>query len=387
MNDANDFTSELFRIVSGALRLDVVKVRNYTTFLAEKMEKAGENATAARLRKLLEETDQQLRPADFKSAASVPVDTETRFPLIEKIDAQKTNNFIILTQEQKDVVSEFISIAKSQGRLESQGIAVQASLLLYGPPGCGKSSLAIHIAKELQLPLYLARIDGLISSFLGNTAKNIRAIFEFVSKGPCVLLLDEFDAIAKLRDDKQELGELKRVVNSFLQNLDSLGSQNIIIAATNHEKLLDPAVWRRFTYTLSLSYPNPDQRLEIWNANLNPHPFSRHDLALFTDLSDGFSGAEIHDVATRIKRQVAVHGITPKVKDVFVGLSRITASDPTRARFLSTVNSRDGHALANALRHRNPKLYSHAAIGSLLGVSKATAYRLTPKAGGHSDGE
>ena len=110
-------------------------------------------------------------------------------------------------------------------------------MLMYGPPGTGKSRLARHIAGELGLELYVARLDGLISSFLGSTSKNIRALFDFAAKTPCVLFLDEFDAIAKLRGDTQELGELKRVVNSFIQNLDSLGPQSIVLAATNHEEL------------------------------------------------------------------------------------------------------------------------------------------------------
>jgi len=101
----------------------------------------------------------------------------------------------------------------------------------------------------------VARLDGLISSYLGSTAKNIRALFDFAAKTPCVLFLDEFDAIAKVRSDAQEMGELKRVVNSFLQNLDTLGRQSIVLAATNHETLLDAAVWRRFTYRLALTLP------------------------------------------------------------------------------------------------------------------------------------
>ena len=128
-------------------------------------------------------------------------------------------------------------------------------MLLYGPPGCGKSRLARYTARKLGLELYVARLDGLISSYLGSTSKNIRALFEFASRTPCVLFLDEFDAIAKLRGDTQELGELKRVVNSFIQNLDTLGTQSVVLAATNHEVLLDAAVWRRFSYRLELSYP------------------------------------------------------------------------------------------------------------------------------------
>jgi len=379
MPELNEFATELFRIISGALKLDVLKVRNYSSFLADKLEAAGEASTAARLRKLLQETDHELRPADFRASAAVPIDSETRFPLVERITLDSINDVLILTQEQSDLVSEFVSVAKSQGQLESQGMVAQSSLLLYGPPGCGKTCLAHHIAKELQLPLYLARIDGLISSFLGNTAKNIRAVLEFASKGPCVLLLDEFDAIAKLRDDKQELGELKRVVNSFLQTIDSLGPQTVIIAASNHPQLLDPAVWRRFTYTLPLLMPKAEQRKQIWSAYLKLGRWSDHDFEIFTDLSDGFTGAEIKEVCMRLRRQTIVHKIPPDAHGVFVGLGRLATPDPDRSRFMTNLNGLDNMAIATALRKRDSRLYSHAAIAGLLGVSKATAFRLTVK--------
>lgn len=376
MNDINDFATELFRIVSGALRLDALKVRNYTAFLAEKLDKAGETETAARLRKILDESDRELRPADFRASAPIPVDSDTRFPLVEKVNSDPEGELLVLTNEQRDLVSEFLAIAKSQGQLEKQGMKLHASLLIYGPPGCGKSSLARHIASQLQLPLYMARIDGLISSFLGNTAKNIRSVFEFASKGPCVLFLDEFDAIAKLRDDKQELGELKRVVNSFLQNLDSLGNETIIIAATNHQQLLDAAVWRRFSYTMALSLPNKTQRKEIWRNYLKLKDWSEHDLDVFTDLSEHFTGAEIREVCLRLRRQSIVHGTIPSAKEVFTGLRRIAAADSVPARFMS-VPATDSNRLAVLLRERNAKLYSHAVVAGLLGVSKATAFRFS----------
>ncbi len=251
------YMSELFRIVSGALRLDIDKVRNYTAFLAEKLEKAGDVASAGRLRKLLEESDHQLRPAGAAFARALPVDEDSRFPLIEQVNLKTVSEPpVILAQEQWDTVNEFLSIAKSYAQADVDGTTTSLSLLMYGPPGTGKSRLARHVAKELGLDLYVARLDGLISSFLGSTSKNIRALFDFAAKTPCVLFLDEFDAIAKLRGDSQELGELKRVVNSFIQNLDTLGSHSIVIAATNHKELLDSAVWRRFSYRLALDFPD-----------------------------------------------------------------------------------------------------------------------------------
>ena len=149
------------------------------------------------------------------------------------------------------------------------------------------------------MPLYMARLDGLISSFLGSTSKNIRAVFEFASRTPCVLLLDEFDAIAKLRDDQQEIGELKRVVNSFIQNLDSLGRDIILIAATNHEQLLDPAVWRRFQYLLHIDLPNLEQREAFWALFSKELNWSSKELKALADLSEGFSVAAIEGAANR----------------------------------------------------------------------------------------
>ena len=101
----------------------------------------------------------------------------------------------------------------------------------------------------------MARLDTLISSLLGNTAKNIHKIFEYAKKQPCVLFLDEFDAIAKARDDQHELGELKRVVNSLLQNMDEYCQNGILVAATNHHELLDSAIWRRFQTVIEMPKP------------------------------------------------------------------------------------------------------------------------------------
>ena len=304
MKNDNRFIGELFRIVNGALRLDIDKVRNYTAFLADKLEEEGEQASAARLRKMLTESDHQLRPTGSAFATSLPVDEESRFPLLERVNLKTlTEPPVVLAQEQWDVVNEFLSIAKSHAQAEIQGVATALTFLFYGPPGTGKSRLARHIARELGLDLYIVRLDGLISSFLGSTSKNIRALFDFASKTPCVLFLDEFDAIAKLRGDTQELGELKRVVNSFIQNLDTLGSQSIIIAATNHHELLDSAIWRRFSYRLALDFPSAEFRRKMWILFIQPLQFTEREIDLLVDLSEGFSGSDIHEVCVRLHRR------------------------------------------------------------------------------------
>jgi SpoVK/Ycf46/Vps4 family AAA+-type ATPase len=370
------FMSELFRIVNGALRLDIDKVRNYTAFLAEKLEKAGDVSSATRLRKMLEESDQQLRPSGAAFANALPVDEDSRFPLIEQVNLKAVSEApVILGQDQWDTVNEFLSIAKSYALADADGPITSLSLLMYGPPGTGKSRLARHIAKELGLDLYIARLDGLISSFLGSTSKNIRALFDFAAKTPCVLFLDEFDAIAKLRGDTQELGELKRVVNSFIQNLDALGSHSIVIAATNHQDLLDSAVWRRFSYRLALDFPTADLREKMWTAFGGTLEFTDREIALLVDLSEGFTGSDIREVYVRLRRRQLTKQQHPGLKDAFQVLQNVGIGEGEDRRFLSHLRGKDVHVVATLLRERNAKLYSHAALAELLGVSKATAHR------------
>ncbi len=377
MNKQNEFMSELFRIVNGALRLDIDKVRNYTAFLADKLEKSGDVASAKRLRKMLEESDNQLRPAGVAFAKTLPVDADSRFPLIERINVKRLSEPpIVLGEDQWDTVNEFLSIAKSAAQADAEGLSASLSFLLYGPPGTGKSRLARHIAQELGLELYIARLDGLISSFLGSTSKNIRALFDFAAKTPCVLFLDEFDAIAKLRGDSQELGELKRVVNSFIQNLDTLGNQSIVIAATNHHELLDSAIWRRFSYRLPLDFPTPESRQKIWNGSLGDLQFTTKEMELLVDLSDGFSGSDIHEVCLRLHRRRMTKQQIPALRDAFQILQNISIGEGEDRRFVSILRGKKEHAISILLRKRNAKLYSHAAIAELLGVSKATAHRL-----------
>ena len=370
------FMNELFRIVSGALRLDIDKVRNYTAFLAENLEKAGDKATARRLRKMLEESDQQLRPAGAAFAKVLPVDEDSRFPLIEQVNLKTlTEHPVILSQDQWAPVNEFLSIAKSYAQADVNDLTTSLSFLMYGPPGTGKSRLARHIAQELGLELYVARLDGLISSFLGSTSKNIRALFDFAAKTPCVLFLDEFDAIAKLRGDSQELGELKRVVNSFIQNLDTLGNQSIVIAATNHQELLDSAIWRRFSYRLALDFPAADLRRNMWAEFSGELQFTAREIELLVDLSEGFSGSDINEVCVRLHRRRITRKEFPSLKDSFQVLQNLGIGEGEDRRFLSILRGKDKHAISTMLRERNAKLYSHSALADLFGVSKATAHR------------
>ncbi|MCY4201337.1 MAG: ATP-binding protein [Aestuariivita sp.] len=139
--------------------------------------------------------------------------------------------------------------------LRAHSLEPRHRVLLSGPPGNGKTSLAEAIADALALPLFVVRYEAMIGSYLGETASRLKRVFDYARTTPCVLFFDEFDTVGKERGDEHETGEIKRVVTSLLMQIDDLPSYTITVAATNHSELLDRAVWRRFQLRLSLKAP------------------------------------------------------------------------------------------------------------------------------------
>lgn len=201
-------------------------------------------------------------------------------------------------------VEELIEEHKRAELLRSHGLEPRNRVLLDGPPGNGKTSLAEAVASETMLPFYVVRYEGVVSSFLGETASRLDAVFEFVRTRRCVLFFDEFDSIAKERSDTHETGEIKRVVSTLLLQIDRLPAHVVVVCSTNHSELLDRAAWRRFQLRLELEAPTRAEAAEFLQrlqARLGG------DLGLaprtLADKLHGASYAELEQVAVDIRRR------------------------------------------------------------------------------------
>lgn len=249
--------TELVKIIEGGLKKDTVKVASYARVLADNLAKSGDVKLSEKILKLINEVKAQ--PVFMDQLIASPVDNETRQSLVDVYMPVSNSVDLVVSESVRTSIEEFVTSISHKNELKAAGLDANMALLLYGPPGCGKTSIAKYISNTLNMPLVIARFDSLVSSLLGSTSKNIRKVFEFANSKPCILFLDEFDAIAKARDDKHELGELKRVINSLLQNIDDFTNDNILLAATNHPELLDKAVWRRFNHLLEVKEPSKQE--------------------------------------------------------------------------------------------------------------------------------
>lgn len=185
--------------------------------------------------------------------------------LLFEIEPHRSYDSLILGIELRTALAEVSEEHHRRDLLRSYGLEPRHRILLSGPPGNGKTSIAEAIATELMVPLFVVRYEAVIGSFLGETSGRLKRLFEYVRTRECVLFFDEFDTLGKERGDTHETGEIKRVVSSLLLQIDALPSHVVVVTATNHSELLDRAVWRRFQVRLTVSPPSLAQKEELFS--------------------------------------------------------------------------------------------------------------------------
>lgn len=270
---------------------------------------------------LAERLDQVVRHGLRQRAPGATAERHPAKDLLYDLVPQRRIEDLVLPKTVARACEQLIAEQRQASVLRSQGLSPRHRMLLVGPPGNGKTSLAEGLAEALAVPFLVVRYDAIVASYLGETATRLRRVFEYARTIPCVLFFDEFDAVGKERGDIHETGEIKRVVASLLMQMDDLPSSAVVVAASNHPELLDRATWRRFQIRVTLPAPSAAALETFLNrflttlqgsAGMSPRALTKK-LGLI-------SYAEAEEFCLDVRRQLALGLSGTKAKDVIADL-------------------------------------------------------------------
>lgn len=287
---------------------DVEAIDKLTYLVIQEERKKGHTLLAEQLENITKSSQQDnftnrskpasLIPKQLQTFSELPTSKRSLLPLVTVIPRENLRHHMVLPENIEKRFRRIESEYAARDRLAHYGLRYRQKILLYGFPGCGKTLGAERLAWNTGLPLIKVRFDAMVSSYLGETASNLRLVFEEAEKYPCLLFLDECDSIAKSRQDSQEVGEIKRVVNTFLQILDEYQpSSGLLVAATNLNKSLDTALWRRFDDLIEVPKPGVKELEFILKDTLSAVEVGTINWLAIVKQMEGFSAAQVVRVA------------------------------------------------------------------------------------------
>lgn len=301
----------LFQLIEAGLQNDQAGFIKAAKAISVDERSKRHQLLAEKLEKYLEDNSESFAVARgnrFSVSHVSPPPKDSRPFFQEKLPKISLNQ-LMLPAQVLELSNQVIEEQRQAGLLRSYGVEPRSRILLIGPPGNGKTSLAEAFAEALMLPLVIVRYDAVIGSYLGESSSRLARLFEYASSKQCVLFFDEFDTIGKERGDEHETGEIKRVVSSLLLEMDALPSHVIVIAATNHDSLLDHAVWRRFQVKMELPLPKTAQ-LEKWFISFEKRMHFSFEVspAMLAEKFSGRSYADAEEFAMTVFRQSLLKG-------------------------------------------------------------------------------
>mgnify|MGYP000204835480 CR=1 FL=1 len=299
----------LRKLIGAGVRTEGAEFRRAAEELIKQEREKKHHLLANDLERILYGDHGVKRPAARAARHQPPKDRERGLPLLDIREPVRGLSDLILATDVRGTLEEVLLERSKEEVLGSYGLRPATRLLFYGPPGCGKTTGAEALATELGLDVATVRLDAVVSSYLGETAANLRKVFDFVEAHQLVVLFDEFDALGKEREDPSEHGELRRVINAFLQLLDAYRGPSVLISATNHEGLIDRALWRRFDDVLLFDRPTSEQILDLVRSKLRAVrtdlPFESSD---FLGRFAGMTHADIERVLVRSIKYMVLGG-------------------------------------------------------------------------------
>lgn len=298
MDEQLEKETDLVQLARLALTGRPQDVQAYVTRMSRKYQKL-KPALGKHLKDLLKAAPTRKSPLRNEAMAAIPLDRDSRLDLLRVESTWVLEHEPIWQAGVDDSLRQIVIEHQRADALHLRGLAPTRTAIFTGPPGVGKTLAARWLARELERPLLTLDLSAVMSSYLGRTGVNVRHVLDYAKGTSCVLLLDEFDAIAKRRDDDQELGELKRLVTVLLQEIDDWPEGGLLVAASNHQELLDPAAWRRFEVQIEFALPSYDaiaQSLRLFND---------HDCVLdetwVKALSEVLAGQSFSDIERQMK--------------------------------------------------------------------------------------